>query len=378
MKRPIALSSPEIEMNKSSEKIGALEKVAKKWSDSGISWAVANGLEDYPDGIGRDLDVLIERGMLREAVQVVIDVLVPMNWIVLPNLQGWIWWVVAFRRREDGAIDSLQIDLFEHLQWAFTWVVADVAADGPLEQRGPFFEDPGAAVAKRFLLNGLSSGIKTFEKKPHYLEFTKSELRVLPQALIRISGQDWPDLRRAAVEGDMQVLERELGTLKKATYRRAVFSSEKLARLASAFQKQWVVNLAPEQGAPVIGIRINDESRVEDVVQMLVQGLESLVFHRIEVISGKEDRKSSRDLKRLSCLQVVLIFLDSSIPTGMVPDLVVTGKSEREIVTLSSEGDQETISQSTLIKSLRLSLLKFFEIKSSHLFQRHRFTDPKS
>ena len=160
------MSSPKIEMSKISEKIGALEKVAEKWSDSGIRWAVANGLEDYPDGIGRDLDVLIEKGKLREAVQVVIDVLVPMNWIVLPNLQGWIWWVVAFRRREDGAIDSLQIDLFEHLQWAFTWVVADVAADAPLEERGPFFEDPGAAVAKRFLLNGLSSGIKTFKKKP--------------------------------------------------------------------------------------------------------------------------------------------------------------------------------------------------------------------
>lgn len=369
------MSSPKIEMSKVSEKIRALEKVAKKWSDSGISWAVANGLEDYPDGIGRDLDVLIERGMLREAVQVVIDVLVPMNWIVLPNLQGWIWWVVAFRRREDGAIDSLQIDLFEHLQWAFTRVVAGVAADGPLEERGPFFEDPGAAVAKRFLLNGLSSGIKTFEKKPHYLEFTKPELRVLPQALIRISGRDWPELRSAAAEGDFNLLERELSVLRKTAYRHAFTGPGKWTRFVSALQKQCVVNLAPKQGAPVIEVRIADRSRSKEVVEILVHEIESLVYHRVEVIDELQASYSAIKLRKFSCLQVVLIFCNISVPAGLKSDLSIVGDENHEVIKLSSGGVPNPLVFSQA-ESLRSSLLSFFEIKSLQLVQKHSLSSP--
>ena len=42
------------------EKIAALEDVARELNHSRLRWAVTNGLGEYPDSIGRDLDVLVE------------------------------------------------------------------------------------------------------------------------------------------------------------------------------------------------------------------------------------------------------------------------------------------------------------------------------
>ncbi|MDA7865477.1 hypothetical protein N9062_00495 [Akkermansiaceae bacterium] len=359
-----------------STKITALEKVAKAWSDAGIVWAVANGLEDYPDGIGRDLDIVVGRGSLRNAVEVVIACLGEAGWVVVPNRQGWIWWVVAFRENEDGSLASLQVDLFEHLQWAFTWVVEGVGMDGRLIQRGPFFEDPGAGLAKRFLLHALSSGSKAFRKKPAYLVMSELESVVLPVVLRRVSGCEWPELMNAVKQFDLPILDRQLEAFRKACYRHALRSHLWGRRFWSAFQKQWVVNLAPKQGAPVIEVRGSQKSIDGKVIEILQSELESLVFQKVQLVDESMD-SGGRALRRLSCLQVVLVFVGMRSPRGLTPDLLISHRENGCLIQVPV-ADKGSEAYEFSLTNLRQSLMVVFKNNSQSLMQRHslRSTNP--
>jgi hypothetical protein len=357
-----------------STKITALERVAKAWSDAGIVWAVANGLEDYPDGIGRDLDIVVGRGSLRNAVEVVIACLGEAGWVVVPNRQGWIWWVVAFRENEDGSLASLQVDLFEHLQWAFTWVVEGVGMDGRLIQRGPFFEDPGAGLAKRFLLHALSSGSKTFRKKPAYLLMSELESVVLPVVLQRVSGREWPELMNAVKQVDLPLLDRELVAFRKACYRHALRSPLRGRRFWSAFQKQWVVNLAPKQGAPVIEVCGGPKSKIRGVIEILQSELESLVFQKVQLVDELTD-PGGRALRRLSCLQVVLVFVGTRLPRGLTADLVISPR-ENGFMIQTPVADKSLEDFEFSPTNLRRSLMAVFKNSSLDLIRRHSLRSP--
>lgn len=347
--------------------------MAERWTAQGLLWAVTNGLEDYPVSVGRDLDIVVEKGRLREAVQIVIDVLTPDGWIVLPNCQGWIWWVLAFKEKADGTIESLQVDLFEHLQWAFTWVVEGVGTDGALVRRGPFWEDLGGAVAKKFLLNGLSSGIKAFERKPGYLDMSEAELATLPAVLKRVSGSERPEILNAIKKRDLTSLEVHLTDLRKACYQYALKNSGRFRRLISAFQKQWVVNIAPQQGAPVIEVWGTDPKQVQIFLAILKSEVSKLVFHRIEVIGDGEDRGSPRKLLRLSCLQVVLIFSNRLLPRPIKSDLTIKLEEGEKVSFLSRDVAQHSEPFESWREGIRKALLAIFQRRSKRLLQAHKY-----
>lgn len=355
-------------------KIAALEGVAKAWTEAGIVWAVANGLENYPDGIGRDLDVVIGRGSLRNAVEVVIACLGNAGWVVVPNRQGWIWWVVAFRENEDGSLASLQVDLFEHLQWAFTWVVEGVGTESGLIQRGPFFEDPGAGLAKRFLLHALSSGSKTFRKKPDYLVMSEPERAALPKVLQRVSGRAWPELINSVEDVDLPLLDRQLETFRKACYRHALRSHLRGRRFWSALQKQWVVNLASKQGAPVIEVCGSQKLLNGKVLETLRGELESLVFQKVQLVDESMDL-GKRALRRLSCLQVVLVFVGRHLPRGLTADLLILPRKNDCLIRVPVAGKSPEDCEFSLT-NLRQSLMAVFKNNSQSLMQRHSLRSP--
>ena len=135
----------------------------------------------------------------------------------------------------------------------------------------------------------------------------------LPKVLVQISGQDRPLLRSAAADKDLRKLKGEFRKLRKKAFLHALVSPNKWARIHSAWQKQWVVNLSPNQGAPVIDVKIADRARAEELVKILVKEIETLVFQDSKVLIDS-NQKSSRELRKLSCLQVVLLFTNQSKP----------------------------------------------------------------
>ena len=119
---------------------------------------------------------------LQLALKLTVDHLERQGFTVLPYKLAWVYWVVAYRLTADGSIDSIQVDLFDHLQWAFTWII-----DGPgdpygVGSIGPFKADHWSPVAKRLVLNALSQNYQVFEKKPHYLETTQEERETKEEA----------------------------------------------------------------------------------------------------------------------------------------------------------------------------------------------------
>ena len=71
-------------------KVALYEAIANHWNREGIRYAVAHGIEAYPNGVGRDLDVLVDRAQTHRALDLAEQVL-EMNGLIVarpPRLWG--------------------------------------------------------------------------------------------------------------------------------------------------------------------------------------------------------------------------------------------------------------------------------------------------
>jgi hypothetical protein len=54
-------------------RVGLAEAIAAAWGERGLEYAVVHGLERYPGSIGRDLDVVLHRHTVRDAVKTAVE-----------------------------------------------------------------------------------------------------------------------------------------------------------------------------------------------------------------------------------------------------------------------------------------------------------------
>lgn len=254
------------------EKIRVLEILAEAWNKSGISWAVCNGLDGYPDRVGRDLDVLTSPADVQKAAIVTVNNLREQGFCPLPFRLGWVYWIVGIRKVGDE-IQSLQVDLFDHLQWALTWVVdGGLQTGGQHEKEGPFPVDSRARVGKRLVINLLSGNFNLFKERPRYLELTESEAAALPEIFKRISGDSNHALIEAIFHKDLERMRALAPKFRKSVLARSCVPSKGFGqRLKSAFQKQWNMNLFPRPSVPTIAIQSSEPCFSKDVCKRLVQ-----------------------------------------------------------------------------------------------------------
>lgn len=351
-------------------KILALEQVAQALTDSGVKWAVCHGLENYPENIGRDLDIIVEAPKLIDAVRTTCHCLRHHGWTVLPNLQGWVWWIVAFRPEIGGGIASLQIDLFDHLQWAFTWVVDGPGTDTPLTQRGPFLEDRSACLGKTLILNGLSRGYQAFKNKPHYLNLSDEDASTLIPLLHRISDLD-PFETIDGLRSESPCLVDDTFMRLRASARIKSFRSPgKWRRLKSAILKQWVVNLFPKKGAPVIVIW---GEGIESWTDLIVETFSSLVFY--QTILYKEYPNSFKQChvqRRQSCLQCVSVYSNSFKPHNINPDLIIESfNCGRAKLSITSDDSMIELCSPDKINQFHEALICFFRAQGCYLLSNY-------
>ena len=305
-------------------KIEILEELAQVWNDSGYRYAVTNGLQGYPESIGRDLDICFETSYLKPALVKTVEFLDREGFLVLPYHLAWVYWVVGIRENADGSIDSIQVDLFDHLQWAFCWIIDGVPANDECYREGPFQTDYWSPAAKRLILNALSGNKETFEKKPHYLDTDSKEREVMAGHFRRIAGSDFPELREAVFKRDIELIGAEIPAFRASVMKRSLTHWAKIfSRFYSAWQKQWCVNIMPVRTAPIISINGPDEDQLKDWTDGLNDYLEShIVFTcdpvlpipiRSEKVSGLKKwweltKKHVRQDRKRSALQVIQIF----------------------------------------------------------------------
>lgn len=153
-----------------------LEVIATGWNASGINYAAMHGLEGYPGRIGRDLDVIVDKGSIVKAIGTAAKILQGNGFTVVAPWHPWHGRsLFAFR-----ADVSLELHLLPALVWGPAVLVSRAA---PSYQVGPFNVDPWATFAKRVLTRLLKDG------SPRYPLLLPEEEAAIEPNLSRLTGR---------------------------------------------------------------------------------------------------------------------------------------------------------------------------------------------
>jgi hypothetical protein len=148
-----------------------LEAVATAWNGEGICYAVAHGLERYPHGCGRDLDVLIRSDQVERALGIAEEVLAASGARVARPSPLWGPRIIA--GCGGPAPQMLEIHALPGISWANVLMVDHPQ---PTTSLGPFKIDPWVSVAKRVMLRILSRSTDRFRERGSELIMTDAEL----------------------------------------------------------------------------------------------------------------------------------------------------------------------------------------------------------
>jgi hypothetical protein len=191
-------------------KVAVLEALAEAWNRQGIHYAVCGGIEEYPQGAGRGLEVVVGGGELRRAGRIAAELLGGRGFLVLsPPSPRSATWLFAFR----GAL-SLKIVLFTRL---IRGPALFVAGPEPVRQVGPFKVDPWASFAKRVLMPVLA------QERPEVPLLSAGEESAVSAGCTRLFGRELAgELVRCLRAGATGGLEQLAGRLRRSSVRRAM------------------------------------------------------------------------------------------------------------------------------------------------------------
>ena len=231
---------------------------------------------------------------------------------MLPYKLGWPYWVVAFRRQSDGIL-SVQVDLFDHLQWGFAWVVDEIDPESPVNFTGPFKVDPWATIGKRIVLNGLAKNFETFKQKSWYLDTSPDELTSLPRNFKRLSGEEFLGLQTAIGEANLGKIKSEFSEFRKLVFRRSLTGWNKIIpRLFNAWKKQYYFNWVPPRNAPILVLENSDPDMLANLSAKITCVLPYVVKIRdtedVSVSRRDWSLKSIRKFRRSSALIEIQLF----------------------------------------------------------------------
>lgn len=129
------------------DRVKIAELIAEEWNARGIKYAVAHGVENYPSSLGRDLDVLINKEDVEEALKIVVEICKNHQWIYVKPPDLWGKRLVLFGR--DLWKDSLEIHTLTKLSWRGVTLASEPQ---PTTYIGPFKIDPWVSFLKGFLM----------------------------------------------------------------------------------------------------------------------------------------------------------------------------------------------------------------------------------
>lgn len=127
-------------------RVESIASVARLWNASGYQYAVAHGVEGFPESLGRDVDVVMRSRDIATALDEARQSLTAAGWRVVEPPRLWGRRLVAV---DPCASQMLELHVHSRLRWR-TVVVAEGAS--PTARHGPFAIDPWIAWAKRVLL----------------------------------------------------------------------------------------------------------------------------------------------------------------------------------------------------------------------------------
>jgi thymidylate kinase len=202
-------------------RVASLGAIADAWNNAGLNYAVLHGVEQYPEGVGRDLDVLVDREHTGRALQIAEGILRERGYTVAYPHPLWGRRIVA--APPGGWSEALEIHTIASLPWRFA-----VLVDRPARQAriGPFAFDPWGGFVKRVIMPILSNDVRRFLIKSADLKVSDHDWPMILPHLQQWVGPDLAERLRTALDGtNIDLLQTLVRPMRATVTRKAVLRS---------------------------------------------------------------------------------------------------------------------------------------------------------
>jgi adenylate kinase family enzyme len=216
------------------DKIALLEAVAQRWNREGIPYAVAHGIEGYPNHVGRDLDVLVGSGHARRAIELAQDVLEHTGLTVVRPPRLWGERLVAAAL--DPEPDLLEVHALDGVSWRWGSVTGE---PHPSLSIGPFGVDPWVRFAKRILMPVLAADHRKLLGELERYPADALETAAAREHLPALMGAPLADAFQRAVQTRDEEAITELIPLVRRAVARHLWAAQPLAALRHVVRGLW-------------------------------------------------------------------------------------------------------------------------------------------
>lgn len=280
-----------------------LEHIAFNLNQSGIRYAVAHGLDGYPDNIGRDLDLCVGRSERDAAIHSIVSEFKKNGWIPVIYRSPWAEWIVSYKDSAHGIL-GVEVDLLSKMQWGWATLLNGTQYPYTNEKYGPFVVDRWVGFVKRVFLQVVAGNLGRFSSgKKHEFELViyDYEREVVAQKLAQLLGVEMaPTLINAIDRRDLDFISNQLLSLRRHLLFRALVHPRLLvSSIFSWFRNEWAETVMPQSNTPVVRMCGADNARIKEVAELVAARLrERFVFTSIEVQGFEQNCKINVFWKR--------------------------------------------------------------------------------
>jgi hypothetical protein len=150
-------------------RIRLAEEIALKWNESNIHYAVVNGLSEYPQKLGRDLDVVVNQNEAQRVLKIIEEIGKAKGFL---NFSRWSYFGLyqsVLVKIEGNEVISLPIDLLcTDYVWRSKFINltnSDEILNSAVSYKGPFKESEYGKYLKNIIRPFLCGDVKRFQTK---------------------------------------------------------------------------------------------------------------------------------------------------------------------------------------------------------------------
>lgn len=226
--------------------------LAECWRSASLDYAVVGGLNEWPERLGRDLDVLVHPRDWRRAVEITRKRLSELGWENAVFDRPWSRMILSFRKVE-GLWVGFEVDFLTQLCWG---PVTLLEGPGTREKVGVFQVDPWAQFVKETLMKILARrGDRLQGADGRILSSNVHE--AVAKGMGRLAGIGVSErFLEALRQGRRADLEREARKLRRGLLLRRATSTPAgtVAEIASWVRRRWMIGLGSRTGLPSLAL----------------------------------------------------------------------------------------------------------------------------